>query len=135
MKKIILALLLFSFFSREALASSAKSVVETQIEGSENTTVYQSVEATVNGKTVKKESSEPGKLEVELKDENGAESQKVDNSPTVFSWENKESSPSLAPTPTFVPGNSGGGNFWETLLNSIERFFGALVSNLTRLLE
>jgi hypothetical protein len=135
MKKVILALLLYSFFSGEALASSAKSVVETQVEGSENATVYQSVEAIVNGKTIKKESREPGKLEVELKDENGAESQKIDSSPAVFSWENEEPSPSLAPTPTFVPDNSGDGIFFQTLLNSIERFFGALVSNLTRLFE
>ena len=65
MKKIILILfLLFFGFSGEVLASSAKSVVETQIEG-DKVEVYQSVETTVDGETIKKESNQPGKLELE----------------------------------------------------------------------
>ena len=45
-------------------ASSAKSVVETQVEGEAE--VYQRVETTVNGETVIKESSQPGRLEVKM---------------------------------------------------------------------
>ena len=67
MKKIILILfLLFFGFSGEILASSAKSVVETQVEG-DQVEVYQSVETTVDGETIKKESNQPGKLELEMK--------------------------------------------------------------------
>jgi len=68
MKKLFLILfLLFFSFSGEVLASSAKSVVETQVESSGETQVYQYVETTVDGETVKKESREPGKLELEMK--------------------------------------------------------------------
>lgn len=78
MKKIILILFLVFFsFSGEVLASpdligasSAKSVVETQVEG-DKVEVYQSVETTVNGETVKKESTQPGKLELEMKKNDG----------------------------------------------------------------
>ena len=65
MKKIILFLLFFSF-SGKVLASSAKSVVETQVEG-DNVQVHQVVETTVDGQTVRKESTQPGKLELEMK--------------------------------------------------------------------
>lgn len=52
--------------AKNVLASEAYSSVETKVEGSGK--VYQSVEVTVNGKTVKKESSQPGKLELKMQD-------------------------------------------------------------------
>lgn len=54
-------LLLIILGAKNVLASEAYSSVETKVEGSGK--VYQSVEVTVNGKTVKKESSQPGKEE------------------------------------------------------------------------
>ena len=72
MRKFLIFLFLPLVFSspKEILASTAKSVVETQVEGGE-TQIYQSVETTVNGETVKKESFEPGKLELEMKKTDG----------------------------------------------------------------
>lgn len=68
MKKLLVlfSLLFVFFFPQPVLASSARSVVETQVESSGETQVYQSVETTVNGQTVRKESKEPGKLELEM---------------------------------------------------------------------
>ena len=90
---VILFLLFFSF-SGEVLASpvperyrasTAKSVVETQVE--EEAEVYQYVETTVNGQTVRKESTQPGEVKVSVKD--GKTETKITTSP----------SPSLAPSP------------------------------------
>ena len=88
MKKIFL-LLLFLIFPAEIFASSAKSVVETQVEGGE-VKVYQSVETTVNGETIKKESNQPGKLELEMEKEG-------EGKPTVIFTQ--ESNSPLAPSP------------------------------------
>jgi len=88
MKKIFL-LLLFLIFPAEIFASSAKSVVETQVEGGE-AKVYQSVETTVNGETIKKESNQPGKLELEMEKEG-------EGKPTVIFTQ--ESNSPLAPSP------------------------------------
>jgi hypothetical protein len=84
MKKIFL-LLLFLIFPAEIFASSAKSVVETQVGGGE-AKVYQSVETTVNGETIKKESNQPGKLELEMKKEG-------EGKPTVIFTREPNSSP------------------------------------------
>ena len=86
-------------------ASSAKSVVETQIEGEGE--VYQYVETTVNGETVRKESREPGKLELEMKKEGESE-------PTVsFSQEEVSEKPSVS------------------FISQIVEFFRKLFSDLT----
>jgi len=94
---VILFLLFFSF-SGEVLASpvperyrasSARSVVETQVEG-DQVEVYQSVETTVDGETIKKESTQPGKLELEIKKEG-------ENEPTVtFSQEEVSEKPPVS---------------------------------------
>lgn len=52
-------------FALVLIASSAKAVVETQVEAGD-AQIYQSVETTVNGETVKKESNQPGRLELEM---------------------------------------------------------------------
>ncbi|PJE67530.1 hypothetical protein COU95_01880 [Candidatus Shapirobacteria bacterium CG10_big_fil_rev_8_21_14_0_10_40_9] len=99
MKKLFLILfLLFFSFSGEVLASpvperyrasSARSVVETQVEG-DQVEVYQSVETTVDGETIKKESTQPGKLELEIKKEG-------ENEPTVtFSQEEVSEKPPVS---------------------------------------
>ncbi|OGE71994.1 hypothetical protein A2617_04970 [Candidatus Daviesbacteria bacterium RIFOXYD1_FULL_41_10] len=68
MRKIFLALpVLFLFFPGFAWASTARSSVQTNVQ-SGNAEVYQSVEVTVNGKTIKKESREPGKLELKMEE-------------------------------------------------------------------
>lgn len=75
------------------MASSAKSVVETQVESSGESQVYQSVETTVDGETIKKESNQPGKLELEMK-------KTGENEPTVtFSQETISPAPATS-TPT-----------------------------------
>ena len=84
MEKIFL-LLLFFIFPTKIFASSAKSVVETRVEGGQ-VEVYQSVETTVNGETVRKESREPGRLELEMKKEG-------DQKPTVIFSQEPNSSP------------------------------------------
>ena len=94
MKIFIIFLFILFIFSlpQAALASStAKSVVETQIEGEGE--VYQSVETTVNGQTVKKESREPGTLELEMKQEGNSE-------PTVSFSQTTNDNPSPTLTPT-----------------------------------
>jgi len=99
MKKLFLILfLLFFSFSGEVLASpvperyrasSARSVVATQVEG-DQVEVYQSVETTVDGETIKKESTQPGKLELEIKKEG-------ENEPTVtFSQEEVSEKPPVS---------------------------------------
>lgn len=66
---------LFLFFPNLAWASTARSSVETEVQAG-NAEVYQSVETTVNGVTVKKESRQPGKLELKME-------QTASGSPTV----------------------------------------------------
>ena len=75
MRKFLIFLFLPLVFSspKEILASTAKSVVETQVESSGETQVYQSVETTVDGETVRKESNEPGTLELVMKKEGESE--------------------------------------------------------------
>jgi len=71
MKKKLPILFLFFFYllaSREIWASFSRAVVETQIKGGPGR-VYQSVETTVNGETIRKESTRPGRLELEMKKE------------------------------------------------------------------
>jgi hypothetical protein len=73
MRNKLFSLLIFLFifsFPGQVLASTAKSVVETQVEAGE-AQIYQSVETTVDGQTVRKESTQPGKLELEMKKTNG----------------------------------------------------------------
>ena len=88
LKKFLTSFLLFVIlsFPDQALASSAKSVVETQVEG-DDVQVHQVVETTVNGQTVRKESTQPGEVKVSVKD--GKTETKITTSP----------SPSLAPSP------------------------------------
>jgi len=97
-KPFLILFLLFFSFSGEVLASpvperyrasSARSVVETQVEG-DQVEVYQSVETTVDGETIKKESTQPGKLELEIKKEG-------ENEPTVtFSQEEVSEKPPVS---------------------------------------
>jgi hypothetical protein len=66
MRKIFLVFpVLFLFFPSFAQASTARSTVQTNVQAG-NAEVYQSVEVTVNGKTQKKESRQPGKLELKM---------------------------------------------------------------------
>ena len=103
----------FLAFPGQSQASSATSVVETQVEGEAE--VYQRVETTVNGETVIKESSQPGRLEVKMEKTGEGE-------PTVtFSQEEQSSF-----TPTFAPEQ-----FWQDLTNPIVEFVKNLLSNLT----
>ena len=91
LKKFLTSFLLFVIlsFPDQALASSAKSVVETQVEG-DDVQVHQVVETTVNGQTVRKESTQPGKLELEIKKEG-------ENEPTVtFSQEEVSEKPPVS---------------------------------------
>lgn len=131
MKKLCLILffLFFSFSGEVSASSSAKSVVETQVESSGETQVYQSVETTVDGQTVKKESDQPGKLELEMKKEGEGE-------PTVsFSQEEQTS---FTPTPLATgsfsqpsqPGNSLE-KFWQDLTNPVAEFVKNLLVILT----
>lgn len=64
---VLVFLLLVLAFPDQSLGSSATAVAETEVEAGQNTQVYQSVETTVNGQTVKKESTQPGKLELEMR--------------------------------------------------------------------
>lgn len=78
MKKILVLFLFLTIFgSKDVLASEAYSKVETKVEG--NGQVYQYTETTVNGQTVKKESSQPGKLELKME-------QKIDDKEATVSF-------------------------------------------------
>ena len=105
LKKFLILFLLLAVFSSpgQTLVSSATAVAETQVETTGETQIYQSVETTVNGQTVKKESSQPGKLELKMEKTGEGE-------PTVtFSQESQEeilSSPSSQTiTPSPAPGS------------------------------
>lgn len=84
MKKFAIPILalLFLALPNQSWASSATAISESQVEvGEGQSQVYQSVETTVNGQTVKKESTQPGKLELKME-------QTGEGSPTVtFSQE------------------------------------------------
>lgn len=118
MKKIFLILfLLFFSFSGEVLASSAKSVVETQVESSGESQIYQSVETTVDGETIKKESFEPGKLELKMEKTGEGE-------PTVtFSQETQASTQTPTPTPPPVSFVSQIIEFIKELLSGLTSWF------------
>ena len=125
MKKIFL-LLLFLIFPAEIFASSAKSVVETQVEGGE-VKVYQSVETTVNGETIKKESNQPGKLELEMKKEG-------EGKPTVIFTQESNSSPIPSPEKGVSPikrESRTPNYFWFKIAN----FFQNIWLNLTKWLK
>ena len=100
------------FNPQDILASSAKSVVETHVESSGESQIYQSVETAVDGETVIKESSQAGKLELKME-------KSADSEPTVsFSQEPVSSAaPSFATTKSF---------FQKAI-----RFFRKLLFNLT----
>ena len=93
------------------MASSAKSVVETQVEG-DGVEVYQSVETTVNGETVKKESTQPGKLELEMKNNASVQS----GAKSIVST-SEESLPVINKKPGFQ-------DFIGLIKTWISRFFG-----------
>lgn len=61
--------ILFLFFPEFARASTARSSVESEVQAGQ-AEIYQSVETTVNGVTVRKESRQPGKLELKM-EQNG----------------------------------------------------------------
>ena len=125
MKKFFVLIFLFVFsFPGQVLASTAKSVVETQVEAGE-AQIYQSVETTVNGETVKKESTQPGKLELEMKKTGEAE-------PTVsFSQETVTPSPFLSPTPTFQNEKSPV-SFIAPILKFFQNLFSGLMLRFTQ---
>jgi len=101
------------------LASSAKSVVETQVEG-DKVEVYQSVETTVDGKTVKKESTQPGKLELEMKKEG-------ENEPTVtFSQEE------IFPTQTPITEARKPSSFISQIIEFFRKLFSDLMLRFTQ---
>jgi hypothetical protein len=93
MKNFFLFLILFFLtFSlpKTLLASSATSVVETKVEGEAK--VYQSVETTIDGETVRKESSLPGKMELKME-------KTGEGKPTVSFSQSSQNLPSLETTP------------------------------------
>lgn len=98
MRKLTIPILALIFLALpgQSLASSAKAVAESEVQAGE-AQVYQSVETTVNGQTVKKESTQPGKLELEMKSGGGA------SPTTTFSQESQESAVSLQDTVTPSP--------------------------------
>lgn len=103
----------------EVLASSAKSVVETQVEAG-NAQIYQSVETTVNGKTIKKESNQPGKLELEM-------TKTGEGKPTVTFFEEPQEKITPALTSEFtseVPPSS----FVSQIIEFVRNFFSSLTS-------
>ncbi|MFZ5365901.1 MAG: hypothetical protein ACOZBZ_01270 [Patescibacteria group bacterium] len=84
-------------FPDQSLASSATAVTESQVEATGDVQVQQVVETTVDGQTVRKESREPGKLELEMKKTGGGQ-------PTVtFSQESAQIITSPTPTPSPKP--------------------------------
>lgn len=109
--------ILLLFFPNLAWASTAQSSVETEVQAG-NAEVYQSVETTVNGVTVKKESRQPGKLELKME-------QTASSSPTV-TFTQEPFSPS--PTPTT---NKNSSTF--SFVTSITEFFKELFNNLSSL--
>jgi len=130
MKKIIflIFILVYFFISTEIFASSAKSVVETRVEG-EEVEVYQSVETTVDGETVKKESNQPGKLELEMKREG-------EQKPTViFSQESNYSSPTINEVVTPIPRKENKLLNYSLITRKITNFFQNIWLNLTKWLK
>jgi len=88
---LILVFLTSSFsLPKKLLASSATSVVETWVEGEAK--VYQSIETTVDGETVRKESSLPGKMELKMEKTGEGKS-------TVSFSQSSQNLPSLEITP------------------------------------
>lgn len=115
MKKILAVFLfLIIFGSKDILASEAYSRVETKIEGSGQ--VYQYTETTVNGQTVKKESSQPGKLELKME-------QKTDNKEATVSFSGE-----LIASPTAVKSATSSAGLktisvFNQITNFLEQFF------------
>ncbi len=80
------------FLPKTSLASSAASVTETRVGGGE-AKVYQSVETTIDGETVKKESSLPGKMELKME-------KTGEGKPTITFLQSPKNLPSeITPTP------------------------------------
>lgn len=77
MKKF-LTLALFPIIISNAYASSAESVVKTEVSG-ENATVHTEITNIVNEKEVKVESNQPGEIKVEVKDGEV----KIETSPSI----------------------------------------------------
>lgn len=98
------------------MASSAKSVVETEVEAGSGQ-VYQYVETTVNGQTIRKESTQPGKLELEM--------EKVGESEPTVTFSQETISPS--PTPTLKAEESP-----QSLITRIINFLKKLFCRLSR---
>jgi len=127
MEKIFL-LLLFFIFPTKIFATSAKSVVETRVEG-EQVEVYQSVETTVNGETVKKESRQPGRFELEMKKEG-------DQKPTViFSQESNYPSSTINEEITPIPRKENKLLNYSLITRKITNFFQNIWLNLTKWLK
>lgn len=122
MKKLslILLLLVLGFFaSGKVLASFSKSVTETYIEEGSGE-VYQYVETTIDGQTVRKESTQPGKLELEMK--------KTGESEPIVTFSQEEIS-SLQPTEVSELERE----MPDSFVAKIIEFFRKLFSSLTRL--
>ena len=114
---------MYFLFALVLMASSAKAVVETQVEAGD-AQIYQSVETTVNGETVKKESNQPGKLELEMEKNVGAE-------PTVsFTWEPQGKQGKITPVPTGEPNppETPIGSFASQIIEFIKNLFSGLTS-------
>ena len=94
-KLLVVFFLLFVFsFPGKILASSARSVVETQVEAGE-AQIYQSVQTTIDGQTIKKESNQPGKIELEMK--------KTDDGQPTVSFSQTTIAPTQTPKPSALP--------------------------------
>lgn len=78
MRKKFLSLALFPIIISSAYASSAESVVRTEVSG-ENATVHTEITNIVNDKEVKVESDQPGEIKVEVKDGEV----KIETSPSI----------------------------------------------------
>lgn len=113
-KTLVLFLLLIILTPGIVLASEAYSRVETKIEGEGS--VYQYIETTVNGQTVKKESSQPGRLEFKMQ---GKEQEPVASSSVI---ESVVSNPVSNPVSVFVSINKFFEQF-EKFLDEILKIF------------
>lgn len=119
---LVLLLLLLSSTGSVGAASTATSVVETQIEGEGD--VQTSIETTVNGQTVKKESNTPGKLELKME-------QSGENEPTISFSQTLTSTPtSPTPTPPLVPAETK--PFPESIAASVIDFVKNFLSDLSK---
>ncbi|MDZ4209903.1 MAG: hypothetical protein U1C56_01850 [Candidatus Curtissbacteria bacterium] len=104
MRKIIACLVLMVFlFPQNTFASTAQAEAEANVEASGNIEVRQSVETTINGQTVKKESNSPGKLELKMEQSGNSSAPTVSFSQTSTQEPTPTPETKISPTPEISP--------------------------------